>query len=54
MSIHRSFLIGLYHPADLRSGKICGFLQHDISGLLKQFSCMSDLIRSIRALLRNS
>jgi hypothetical protein len=52
ISIHRSLVIRLYHAADLRSGKISGLVEHVVSGEVKEFSSVNELISSIGALLR--
>jgi hypothetical protein len=54
LSIHRSFLLRLYPDSDLDAAEISGRVEHVVSGQVKEFRSVSDLLHSIGQLLRRT
>lgn len=51
LSIHRSFVVRIYPDPGFVDGRICGLVEHVVSGRASEFQSLDDLLRFIRDVL---
>ena len=47
-SIHRAFVVRLYGDSEEADGRICGLVEHVVSGLASEFQSIDELVRFMR------